>query len=136
MARVYIDSSAALRRVFDDERSAQARRIFMAHVTDADQLVSSALLDVEVARGVRARALRLGKPASPDQFTEPGSGVSLMPIDDAVLSLAREVGPDELRSPHAIHLATAVSVGADVMVTYDARLGDAARAWGMSVEPG
>ena len=50
----------------------------------------------------------------------------------SVIHLARTIGPDALRSLDAIHLATAVAVGADVMFTYDARLAEAARDWGLA----
>jgi uncharacterized protein len=42
-------------------------------------------------------------------------------------------GPKALRSLHAIHLATAVLVDADLIITYDTRLEAAARHNGLAV---
>ena len=54
--------------------------------------------------------------------------IALVPIDRAVLEAASGLGPPGLGSLDAIHLATALSVGADLagLVTYDARLASAA----------
>ena len=46
---------------------------------------------------------------------------------------ARRVGLAELRSLDAIHLAAAIAVGADAVLTYDARLATSAEAVGLSV---
>ncbi len=44
-----------------------------------------------------------------------------------VVSVARRIEPLVLRSLDAIHLATAVLIDADLVVTYDDRLADACR---------
>ncbi len=61
--------------------------------------------------------------------------VALVPIDDAVLTIARRLDPSELRSLDAIHLATALSIGADLgaLFCYDDRLAAAAIAAGLRV---
>ena len=61
------------------------------------------------------------------------SGVFLYAVDDQVLTRARIVGDPHLRSLDAIHLATALIIGVDVMVTYDDRLAEASRAAGLDV---
>ena len=55
--------------------------------------------------------------------------VGLVGIDMAILESAVRCEPPLLRTLDAIHLATALSVGADLdaLVTYDERLGSAAR---------
>lgn len=55
--------------------------------------------------------------------------VALLPLDNAVLHSATELGPVALRSLDALHLATALSVRDDigVMLTYDRRLAEAAQ---------
>jgi predicted nucleic acid-binding protein len=61
------------------------------------------------------------------------SGVAEFPLDDLLLRRARRVGADELRSLDAIHLASAIVVRADAILTYDLRLADAAAAAGLEV---
>lgn len=62
--------------------------------------------------------------------------VDLLPIDGPVAAGAGTVGPPALRSLDAIHLATALSLGADleVLITYDERLAEAAGAAGIAAE--
>jgi uncharacterized protein len=50
--------------------------------------------------------------------------------------LAQTVKPAAVRSPNAIHVATALRLGAEVttFVTYDNRLADAAATAGLNVE--
>ncbi len=56
-------------------------------------------------------------------------------MDDEVLTIARRLNPSELRSLDAIHLATALSIGADLgaLFSYDDRLTAAAIAAGLCV---
>ncbi|MGH3613322.1 MAG: hypothetical protein ACRDRK_12170 [Pseudonocardia sp.] len=54
-----------------------------------------------------------------------------------VVSLARRVSPDALRSLDAIHLASALLVDADLVSTYDGRLALACEENGLAVaKPG
>lgn len=55
------------------------------------------------------------------------SGVRERRISADVVSLARRLGPDSLPSLDAIHLATAVLLDVDLLVSHDTRLCDAAR---------
>jgi PIN domain len=57
----------------------------------------------------------------------PCRGVVERPIAADVVGLARRIGPHVLRSLDAIHLATAILVDADALITYDERLAAAAR---------
>ena len=56
----------------------------------------------------------------------------LLRLDDEVLDLAGRLAPATLRSLDAVHVATALRTGADVLVTYDVRMADAARAAGVA----
>jgi uncharacterized protein len=87
--------------------------------------VCSALLAVEAVRACR----RYG-PVAAQRAREQLARVSLMPIDDAVLEHAARLDPPALRSPDALHLATALRARDDIgaFVAYDERLADAARA--------
>ena len=92
--------------------------------------VSSALLSVEALRA----AARYG----PDHEAAADAGLDrllLIPIDDQVLGIAGEIPGPALRSLDAIHLATATVLDDDlgVVITYDRRMADAARALGLPV---
>jgi predicted nucleic acid-binding protein len=102
----------------------------LAELAEWDGYVSSALLGVEA---IRACARYEGEYAARARaFLE---GVALLPLDDAVLDEAAAIGPAELRSLDALHLATALSVRDEIglFVTYDERLGTAAADRGLSV---
>lgn len=123
--RWYLDTSAALKLVVEEAESAA-----LAEAVDAAQpdLVACWLLDTEMRRfAQREPALTQ---ASVTEFLD---GVSLY---DAPASLFREAGllpGAALRSLYALHLAAAVRIGVDHLVTYDARMADSARAVGLSV---
>lgn len=55
----------------------------------------------------------------------------LLRVDDDVLDLAGRLAPPALRSLDALHVATAVRAGVDLLVTYDRRMTAAAEAMGM-----
>jgi predicted nucleic acid-binding protein len=61
--------------------------------------------------------------------------IQLLRVNDRVLSEAGRMGPPELRSLDAIHLASIGQLGAAVkqIVTYDERMAEAAAALGWSV---
>lgn len=126
MSAVYLDSSAFVKLVIEETESA-AVRTFLAN-RDARR-VSSALLRTESLRAVRD----LG----PDALATIREGlrrVDLIGIDDRILDAAGLLEPQVLRTLDAIHLATAMAVGDDLetIVTYDARMVDAARLMGLS----
>jgi len=62
-------------------------------------------------------------------------GVSLLPLDDAVLDVATSLSPSTLRTLDALHLATALTVQTEIgaFFTYDRRLAEAAASHGLSV---
>jgi predicted nucleic acid-binding protein len=102
----------------------------LEELAEWDGFVSSALLAVEAIRA----CLRYGE----DRATEARAfldGLSLLPIDEAVLDEAASLGPARLRSLDALHLATALTIREEigVFVTYDQGLADAARARGLPV---
>lgn len=61
------------------------------------------------------------------------SGVAEHPLVGEVVSLARRVNPNELRSLDAIHLAAALLLDADLVLTYDDSLAAACAANGLAV---
>lgn len=62
-------------------------------------------------------------------------GVLLLPLDERVADRAARLEPLPLRSLDAIHLASALSLDDDlgVLITYDARLAEAAQRYGVAV---
>jgi predicted nucleic acid-binding protein len=64
-------------------------------------------------------------------------GVSLLPLDDAVLDVAMDLKPWKLRTLDALHLATALTIGDEVsgFFSYGHRLAEAAADHGFAVFP-
>lgn len=130
--RVYLDSSAALKRVIAEPESADLVAAVDKHHTEGDILMSSSLAWIEVARALRAhRHTTLAKVA--DDVGAALSGVAEHPLVAEVVALARRVGPPVLRSLDAIHLATALLLDADVVLTYDQCLAAACIEGGFAV---
>lgn len=94
--------------------------------------VSSALLGVEAIRACGP----FGRTAEKDA-REWLEGVSLLPLDDAVLDVAVDLKPWKLRTLDALHLATALTLGDEVggFFSYDHRLSEAAADHGFAVFP-
>lgn len=127
MSVYYIDTSAALKLLADEEHSAAFTEFYDANASSS--WVSSALLRIEVVRAV-ARVLPAALPDALDLLT----AFDFAGIDDVVERAMQE--PDRrLRSRDAIHLATARVLGTDLdaVVTYDDRLAAAAADAGMPV---
>lgn len=120
----YLDSSALVKLVATEPESAA----LAAALESWSERASSALARVEVRRA----ASRLGDDGL-RRAEQVLTGVALLAVDDAVLETATRVAPLELRSPDAIHIASALSLGTrlDVLITYDRRMLGAAEASGL-----
>jgi predicted nucleic acid-binding protein len=120
--RVYVDSSALLKRVLEEPESDALDALLLGHIAEGDTLVSSALAWVEVHRVIRGRR----ESADPRTWITAAaaalSGIDELAFDEATLSLAHRVGPSSLRSLDAIHLAAAIQADVDLLVSYDDRL--------------
>jgi predicted nucleic acid-binding protein len=129
---VYLDSSALLKLVLPEPERPALERL----LSRWPDRVSSVLLPVECRRIV----LRAGNPPGLGaRLEEELRALTLIRLDEAVWKLAGTVGPRELRSLDAIHLATALSMGdyPEAFITYDNRLARAARALDLHVfQPG
>ena len=90
--------------------------------------VSSSLLGVEAVRACERYGGEYATEAR--AFLE---GVALLPLDQAVLDEATSMGPVELRTLDALHLATALTIKEEIgtFVTYDERLAEAASQHGL-----
>lgn len=131
MTALYIDSSAALKRVFLETGSDLVSQLLRARVAGGTVVAASTLTWIEVTRSV----LRAGVDEAETRVVAALSGIAELPLDDAVLDAARRIGPPSLRSLDAIHLASAVTLRATEILTFDLRLADAARSVGMKAIP-
>ena len=125
MTALYLDTSAFVKVVVEEDGSGALRTFLADHRA---RRVSSTLLRTEALRAVR----HLG----PEALAAVRDGlrrIDLIGIDDRVLDAAGVLDPRVLRTLDAIHLATALSVGDDLeaIVTYDARMIEAARLLGL-----
>ncbi len=129
--RIYVDSSALIKRAIEEPESEAVHEALAGYVAADDVLIASSLAWVEVTRAIRATA---DPETDVNDIIEAAlSGIAERSITEDVVSLARRIGPKSLRSLDAVHLATAVLVDADLMITYDNRLEAAARDNGLAV---
>lgn len=122
---VYLDTSAVLKVLIDEPDMQVMRESFNGWQLAGDDLVSSFLLHTEM----HCAAQRRGVAASEVVDTLLGA-IGLIDIERAHL-LAAARAPHRLRSADAIHLATALAVEADILVTYDVELAEAATREGL-----
>jgi len=124
----YADTSAVIKLLVEETDSKAFAAFYDAH--DDAEWVSSALLRIEVTRAV-ARAMPALLPDARDLLL----AFSCIAIDDEVVEGAMNEPDRGLRSPDAIHLATAriLAPELDSLVTYDDRLIRAAADAGISV---
>ena len=125
MMRAYLDATAIVKLVAEAPES----RALADYLVAASEACTSALSEIEVTRALR----RLGFSAA--EAAPAFEALHVIALDAAVRARASALLPLTLRSVHAIHLATALELGASAvqLVTYDARLSAAARAHGFTV---
>jgi len=133
VTRIYLDSSALVKRVFDEAESVALRDALTRERDAGSHLVASALARVEVARAARTRMDAELPQVVGMAGTDAMDGVSLAHLTNAVLESARIIGPPVLRTLDAIHLATAVALNAHEIWTYDHRMADVAEELGIPV---
>ena len=126
-AIIYLDSSALIKLIFEEAETSS-----LADFLDAwPARASSSLASVEV--------LRTAQLVDNDAVTRHArhmlAHVHLVRPDDVLLAAATRLEPRSLRALDAIHLATALSLGAELagVVVYDRRLAAAARQAGLTV---
>lgn len=127
--RVYVDSSALIKRSVEEDESDALEDALERYLADDAVLLSSSVAWIEVSRALRARIER-GSHADDavNQAVEGAlSGVAERLVTGDVVGLARRVAPPRLRTLDAIHLATAVLLDVDMVVAYDVRLVEACR---------
>ena len=125
---IYLDSSALMKLVRHEDETA-ALGEWLARRAD-QQLVTSELARVEVLRAAR----RVGGPAMAEARAVVAD-LDVIPLDHAVQDVACDIGDPALPTLDALHLASALLLGAQLtaFIAYDHRLADAARAVGLTV---
>lgn len=133
--RIYVDSSALIKRSVEEVESDAVEAALGQYVSDDAAIVASSLAWIEVSRALRSRLNDgyHGEVETRDAIDVALSGVAERPITGDVVSLARRIAPPILRTLDAIHLATAILLDADVVLTYDDRLADACRHNGLAI---
>ena len=122
---LYLDASAIVKLVVREPETAD---LVLAVQADPE-IVSSGLAWTEVMIAVR----RAGR--STARAERVLDGIAFIPIDDGILHEAAALGPKDIRTLDAIHVATALSLLPDVetMITYDVRQALVASALGLGV---
>jgi predicted nucleic acid-binding protein len=124
----YIDTSAFVKLIVAEPESAALR----TRLRRWPDRVSATLLRTETLRALR----RSGNDHLIGQARRMFAALTLVRLDEPLLDRAGDLGPTELRSLDAIHLAAALSIGPDlaIVITYDHRLRDAALLQGIDVD--
>ena len=121
---VYVDASAAVKLVIEEDESA-ALGLWLAQSTPRLDLTRTEL--THAVRRIDTAALPLVAGVL--------ERINIVRVTSNDFEKAAELSPPELRSLDALHLASALELADDVdsMLTYDHRLGDAAEALGLTV---
>ena len=124
----YLDASALVKLVVPEPESADLVR-FLEDVSDA---VTSTVSSVEVPRAAQRSTRR---PDAIDAAEEIVGRCTHIDLDRVARQAAARAAPPGRASLDAIHLASALRVGAilDAFVTYDRQLATAARDAGLTV---
>ena len=125
-ALLYLDSSALVKVMVPEPESRALREALRSW----PELVSSVVAEIEVERVGR----RLGGGAI-RRARSVLARIAHVELDEEVRRRAAALGPAELGTLDAIHLATALTLGDDLgaLCAYDTRLLDAAAATGVDV---
>lgn len=131
----YVDTSSLLKLVIDEDGSERVERIW-----DSSEVVAgSALIVVEAraalaaaARGARLTAAQHRKARS--ELAVLVEELSIVEVTEQLIADAAELAEQEaLRGYDAVHLASALVIGADLLTSADATLCEAAARRGVHV---
>jgi predicted nucleic acid-binding protein len=124
---VYVETSAAAKLLKREPESAVVRE-FIAQLIDDDHLVvSGRILETELRR----IAVRQG--IDQNKASEVLELLDVLEHDRSQFRQAGTIGGEQVRSLEALHLAAAMRVGADAMLTFDERLERACELVGLPV---
>ncbi|MDQ3456433.1 MAG: type II toxin-antitoxin system VapC family toxin [Actinomycetota bacterium] len=134
---IYLDSSAIVKLMIAEPESPALHAVLVGE--EAPACFTSQLAVTEVMRALHAKGettLADGVAAATGNLPVPGQAILTRPAIENTFVAAGGLRPGSaLRSLDAIHLATAQTAGdaLTAVITYDARMADAARAIGLSV---
>jgi predicted nucleic acid-binding protein len=132
--RIYCDSSVLLKRYREEPDSETCSRELERMTLGGDFLLSSKLALAEVTRGIDRN---LPPEAAQEDLDEAVAkvleDVDLIAIDDFTLEVAGEIPGRHLGTLDAIHVATALIMRADLVVTRDQRMIEACTEVGLAV---
>ena len=125
---LYLDSSALVKLVLPEKES----EALLESLSPWPVRVTSELARVEVVRAARRAT---SQPAAEKRAEEVMAGLYLLKIDSDILTGAARLEPGSVRSLDAIHLSSALSLGADLgaIVIYDGNMATAAAGHGLKV---
>jgi predicted nucleic acid-binding protein len=125
---LYLDSSALVKLVLPEAES----EALLESLSAWPVRITSELARVEVVRATRRAT---AQPEAERRAWEVLTGLHLLKVDNDIFSAAARLEPRSLRSLDAIHLASALSLGADLgaIVIYDSNLAAAAEGHGLQV---
>jgi predicted nucleic acid-binding protein len=135
---VYLDTSAISKLLIDETGSDEAAGLWGAASRRLASIVTYVELRAALAAASRAGRVRPGAERSTRALLERcWAEMEHIAIDDTVVAQAGDLAErHRLRGYDAVHLATGVEVGGDVVfVTWDRTLAAAATANGLAVAP-
>jgi predicted nucleic acid-binding protein len=131
----YVDTSSLLKLLIDEDGSDRAELIW----NTADVVASAALIVVE-ARAALAVATRGARLTAAQHRAAKGELVALVEeltiveiTEDLIVDAAEMAEQEALRGYDAVHLAAALTVGADLIMSADVALCDTAGRRGLAV---
>ena len=126
--QLYLDTSALVKLIVAEAESTPLRR-YLGDFTE-DTRITSALARAELIRAVA----RQGSMEIIHHARRVVGALDLIALTTAALDRAGEIPPPEMRTLDAIHLSAALTApDLRALITYDARLCEAARNAGLTV---
>ncbi|MDR1187504.1 MAG: type II toxin-antitoxin system VapC family toxin [Bifidobacteriaceae bacterium] len=127
MPKYYLDTSALVKLIRTEAGSSQMRAVW----DDPDNIFLTNILGkVEFLRAVGTDG-----PRATIRARTALTSMDLMAVDDSTAEVAAGLDPAVMRALDALHVASAMTLGPslDAIITYDARMADAARLAGIKV---
>ncbi len=124
---VYVETSAAAKLLKRGPESAAVREFIARLIDDEHLVVTGRMLETELRR----LAVRQG--IDQEKASEILDLLDVLEHDRSQFRQAGTIGGDQVRSLDALHLAAALRVGADAMITFDERLKRACELVGLPV---
>lgn len=131
---IYCDASVLLKRVLDEPDSVVTTMQLRRYVADGAALLTTSLARVEIGRAVRrVGGAAIGEASITDLTARALRGIDMQMVDHDTLAIASTLPAQHLGALDAIHVATALRVGADVVLTRDRRMAEACTALGLAI---